>query len=95
MQSNFSTASSGLLYHYEVINYTNQNTNYIGKGPARVHKTFTAPYTQYRIALFLTGIGIYGTGGIPLYLDIAWNIIDSSRYSMSATLGTQVKVTVL
>ena len=95
MQTNFSTLSSSLLYHYEVINYSTQNSNYGGLGPARTYTTFSTPYSQYRIALFLTGIGIYGTAGIPLYLDIVWNIIDSSRYSMNATLGTQVTVTIL
>jgi cysteine-rich repeat protein len=85
-----------LQYHYEVVDYTNdENVNYGSLGPGSAYTTFTAPFTQYRIALFLTSIAITATANSSIHFDITANVIDANTYAMNATLGYNSTITML
>lgn len=91
--SNFSTPSSSLKYHYEVVDYANdQNPNYAGFGPASTYSSFSPPYTQYKIALFLTTLSITSVFNASIYFDITAQVIDANTYYMNATVGYNVTI---
>ena len=91
--SNFSTPSSSLKYHYEVVDYANdQNPNYAGFGPASTYSSFSPPYTQYKIALFLTALSITSVFNASIYFDITAQVIDANTYYMNATVGYNVTI---
>ena len=91
--ANFSTPSSSLRYHYEVVDYANdQNPNYAGTGPASTYTSFSAPYTQYKIALFLTALSMTSLSNSSVYFDVTAQVIDDNTYFMNATIGYNVTV---
>jgi hypothetical protein len=95
MQTNFSVASTSLLTHTEVVNYADQNANFPSHFPVSTYTSFSAPYSKYRIALFLTGMVITATSTIPVSFDVTASVLSATSYSMSATLGYNATISAL
>jgi cysteine-rich repeat protein len=64
-------------------------------GPTSAYSTFSAPFSKYRIALFLTSIAITSTSTIPVSFDITCTVLSTTTYSMVATLGYNATITML
>lgn len=91
--TNFSTPSGSLKYHYEVVDYTNvQNTDYARLGAISVYDSFSPPYSQYKIALFLTSLSMTALATSSVYFDITAQVINANTYYMNATVGYNVTI---
>lgn len=91
--TNITVASTSPKYYTNVINYTEQAT-----AQGYTYKTFTPPYTNYKILLFLTSFFINGNNESPsearrpLDLTVVTPILSNSTYMFNVSIKIVVRI---
>lgn len=79
IKTNITTSSSTLTTFTQTIDYSHQSA-------ANSFKTFTAPISYNKIVYFITSMKITSTSSAPYKLDITYSILNSTHYSLTASI---------
>lgn len=75
-----------MKYFAEAINYTDQAQYF-------PYNTFSSPYSNFKIVLYITNLWIRATSGPAITLTIDYSFLNDSFYILNATLQKNAFIT--